>query len=151
METEKGWKYSYANLASGTLTSIEKKGFQFETTLAQKLRVIIENYDNRPLQIESAKAKGYIHELVARFSEPATYYLTYGNDQTKKPYYDIVQAATKIPDNLSRLTLRDVQEIPKKAAQTGSPLFENKLWLWGVMGLVILVLGWFTVRMMGKR
>ncbi len=151
VETEKGWKYSYANLASGTLTSIAKKGFQFETTLAQKLRVIIENYDNRPLQIESAKAKGYIHELVARFSEPATYYLTYGNDQTKKPYYDIVQAATKIPDNLSRLTLRDVQEIPKKAAQTGSPLFENKLWLWGVMGLVILVLGWFTVRMMGKR
>jgi len=151
VETEKGWKYSYANLTSGTLTSIEKKGFEFETTLAQKLRVIIRNYDNQPLQIESAKAKGYVHELVVRFTGPATYYLTYGNHQTQKPYYDIVQAATKIPENLSGLTLGDVEQIPKKSAQTVSPLFENKLWLWGVMGLVILVLGWFTFRMMGQQ
>lgn len=151
VETEKGLKYSYANLTLGTLNSIEKEGFQFETILAQKLRVIIRNYDNQPLQIESAEAKGYKHELVARFTEPASYYLTYGNDQTQKPYYDIVQAATKIPEDLSGLTLGPVEKIPKKLNQTVSPLFENKLWLWSLTGLVILVLGWFTVDMMGKR
>ena len=148
--TEKGWKYRYTTLTSGTLTSIEKKGFQFETTLARKLRVTLKNYDNRPLQIEGAEVKGYAHEMVARFTEPADYYLVYGNDQTQKPYYDIVQAATKIPDDLSELTLKEAQKIPKKRTPTISPLFENKLWLWGVMAVVILVLGGFTFKMMRK-
>ena len=151
VETEKGLKYSYANITNGTLTSLEKKGFQFETILAQKLRVTIENDDNEPLQIENAVAKGYKHELVARFTEPATYYLVYGNDQMRKPYYDLVQAATIIPDGLSTLTLGRAQQIPKKTVRSVSPLFENKLWLWGIMGVVILVLGWFTFQMMKTR
>lgn len=151
VETEKGWKYTYANLTSGTLNSIEKEGFRFETTLAQKLRMTINNYDDQPLQIESAEAKGYVHQLVVRFTEPANYYLAYGKVNTQKPYYDIVQAATKIPEDLFELTLGDVQEIPKKTPSSASALFENKLWLWGVMGIVVFVLGWFTVKMMGRR
>lgn len=149
--TEKGTKYSYRNLTSGTLTSVENNSFNFPTTLAQRFRATIENYDNQPLKIEAAEAKGYEHLLVARFTEPATYYLVYEKAQGQLPQYDISQAVAKIPDSPTRLTLGDEQRIPKKSVSKMSPLFENKLWLWGSMGVVILVLGWFTLRMIRKE
>lgn len=149
--TEKGTKYSYRSLTSGTLSSIEDNSFKFPTTLAQRFRAVIENHDNQPLQIEAAKAKGYEHKLIARFTQPATYYLTYGKVQAQKPRYDITHAVTKIPDNPSPLTIGDEQQIPKKSISEASPLFENRLWLWAVMGVVILVLGWFTLGMIRRK
>lgn len=151
VETEKGWRYDYHNLSSGTLNSIEKNEFVFPTTLARKFRVTVQNNDNEPLQIESASAKGYVHELIARFAKPATYYLAYGKAHARKPQYDISQAATKIPADISALTLGESQDIPKKETPTVAPLFENKLWLWLVMGVIILVLGGFTLKMMQKK
>lgn len=134
VQTEKGWRYNYRNFSSGTLNSIEKNELVFPTTFAQKFRVTVQNRDNQPLQIESASAKGYVHELIARFTKPATYYLAYGKANARKPQYDISQAATKIPEDISVLTLGEVQSIPKKEVPTVAPLFENKLWLWVVMG-----------------
>ena len=74
VNTEKGWRYNYRNLASGTLTSIEENTFKFTSTILQKLRIVIVNQDNDPFQFDGFLAKGYVHELVARFSEkPANY------------------------------------------------------------------------------
>jgi len=151
VETEKGWRYNYHNLSSGTLNSIEKNEFVFPTTLAQKFRVTVQNQDNQPLQIAGVSAKGYVHELIVRFSNPATYYLAYGKANAKKPQYDISQATTKIPEDPSILIMGAVQDIPKKEIPTVAPLFENKLWLWVVMGIIILVLGGFTFKMMQKK
>lgn len=151
VETEKGWRYSYEGLGSGTLNSIEKNEFAFQSTLVQKLRLTIQNNDNQPLTIEGASAKGYVHELVARFTKPANYYLAYGKNNARKPQYDISQTDAKIPTELSALTLGETQPIAKKEIETVAPLFENKLWLWALMGLVILVLGGFTFKMMLKK
>lgn len=151
VKTEKGWRHNYRNLNSGTLNSVEKNEYTFDSRLAQKLRVTISNYDNQPLTIESVTAKGYVHELIARFTKPATYYLAYGKANARKPQYDILQTASKIPIDLSILTLEAAQDIPKKEMPTVAQLFENKLWLWGVMGIVILVLGGFTLKMMQKK
>lgn len=151
INTEKGWRYNYRDLSSGILNSIEKNEFKFASMLAQKIRITIQNYDNQPLTIESAEAKGYSHKLIARFNKPANYYLTYGKANTRKPQYDIAQVVSKIPDNPTKLTLGEVENIPKKETPTVSPLFENKIWLWAVMGIVILVLGGFTLKMMQKK
>ncbi|WP_209405989.1 DUF3999 family protein [Pseudozobellia sp. WGM2] len=151
VETEKGWQYQYSNLYSGTLTSLEKKGFTFASTLAQKLRITIQNHDNTALQIESAEAKGYVYSLVARFIEPAQYFLVYGNKNVQKPYYDIVQAATIIPENLIELNLGKVEGISKKKDVPANALFQNKFWLWGIMGMIIIILGWFTIKMLRKE
>lgn len=151
VKTDKGWRYQYGNLYSGTLTSLERNGFRFDTVLAQKLRVTIKNHDNRPLQIESAEAKGYVHSMVARFPVPAKYYLAYGNDKAKKPYYDIVQAATIIPENLSELRLGPIENLSRPCAPDTEPLFQNPWWLWGIMAVTALVLGGFTLKMLRKE
>ena len=151
VETEKGWRYSYSEIYYGTLNRIEKNEFTFPTTLAQKFRVSIQNNDDQPLTIAGVSAKGYVHELYARFSKPATYYLAYGKTNDRKPQYDIGQSGVKIPKALSSLTLGVVQKIPKKVVAIQAPLFENKLWLWLLMGVIILVLGSFTLKMMQKK
>jgi len=151
VNTEKGWHYNYRNLSSGTLNSIEKNEIKFSSTIAQKIRVVIQNYDNEPLIIENIEVKGYTHKLVARFDKPANYYLAYGKANSRKPQYDIAQAVTKIPKNLTILTLGEIEHIPKEKTPTVSPLFENKIWLWVVMGVIILVLGGFTLKMMQKK
>ncbi len=151
VQTEKGVKYQYTDLGSGTLNSFEKNGIRFNSTLAKKIRITIQNFDNQPLQIDAVEAKGYVHELVARFTKPADYYLAYGKTNTKKPQYDISHSASKIPKNLTHLTLGDEQAIAKKEAATVAPLFENKIWLWVIMGIVILTLGGFTLKMMAKK
>ena len=150
-KTEKGWKYNYATLTSGTLSSIEKNEFKFNSTILKKLKIIIENQDNEPLQVDSFSVKGYIHEIVARFNTPGTYYLTYGNSKAEKPNYDIARFSDKIPKNLTALKLDDEQLIGKGTIKQTGPLFENKIWLWIIMALTIMVLGWFSLKMIEQK
>ncbi|MEM9143271.1 MAG: DUF3999 family protein [Bacteroidota bacterium] len=145
--TEKGIKYRYAKLTQGLLTSRENTGFPFASTLTQKLRITIQNQDNRPLKIDGIQVKGYVHELVARFDNPASYYLVYGKERDLAPRYDITKA-NSLPKNPTLLTLGNVSRIPKTPTLQQTPLFENKIWLWAVMGAVIVVLGFFTLRML---
>lgn len=151
VNTEKGWKYSYRTLTSGTLSSLEKNEFKFERALAKKLRIIVHNHDNEPLTFSNVDVKGYEHRLVARFDKSANYYLVYGNQNAQAPIYDISRTGFKLPENTAALTLGKPEIIPKDNTHEVSPLFENKWWLWGVMGIVILVLGGFTVKMMQQK
>ncbi len=151
IKTEQGWKYNYSTLTSGTLNSIDKNGFTFSSTTVQKLKIIINNHDNQPLTIDSIQVKGYEHELLVRFTENATYYLTYGNKSASSPVYDITRFAGKIPVDLTILNLGNEQLIEKEETPLIEPLFKNKTWLWSIMGLIILVLGWFSIRMMRKN
>jgi hypothetical protein len=130
---------------------LENNDVSFQSTIAKKLRVEIQNFDNRPLKIEGVIAKGYTHKLIARFTEKADYYLVYGNEKANKPNYDISKFTTNIPENISEVNLSEEKTIDKKEDSKTSPLFENKLWLWIIMGIIICLLGWFTLKMMQKK
>jgi hypothetical protein len=148
-DTPQGRRYSYRTLASGTLSSLEPGVFTFPSVVAQKLRIIIRNYDNEPLRTGDIEVEGNPHELRARFTRAASYYLLYGDPQAPAPNYDINIFGDKVPGELLLLSLG-----PETASPTlppREPLFKNKVWLWAVMGIVILALGWFTVRMMRGR
>ncbi|MEG1267061.1 MAG: DUF3999 domain-containing protein, partial [Myroides sp.] len=45
----------------------------------------------------------------------------------------------------NEIQIQKTEEIKQK------PLFENKLWLWGIMVLIIGVLGYFSVKMISKK
>ena len=150
VKTEKGWKYSYSKLTSGTLNSMEENEFKFKCTTLKNLKIIIYNQDNQALSIDSIQVKGYIHEIVARFTEPANYFLTYGNEKAVKASYDIERFTDKIPDTLKALDLGIEQKIGKEKEVAGDPLFENENWLWLVMTVIIGLLGWFSLKMMRK-
>lgn len=150
LKTEQGWKYTYHTLASGTLNSLQKNEFKIRSKTVQKLKIFIHNQDNHPLTLDTIHIKQYVQELIVRFAEPATYYLTYGNEKIGQPHYDIGQFKNKVPEKLATLELGDEQTIEKTAAPRTSPLFENKIWLWVIMSVIILLLGWFSVKMIRK-
>ncbi len=150
IKTEQGWKYIYSTLTSGTLNSIEKNEFRFNSTTVQKLKIFIQNQDNQSLTIDSIEVKGYVHELVARFADKATYFLAYGNTNAELPQYDIDRFTENIPVNLTSLEPGNEIIIEKEEVQVTDPLFKNKNWLWTILVVIILLLGWFSVRMMRK-
>jgi hypothetical protein len=147
-KTEQGWKYNYALLKEGTLNSIDGNELQLNTTLVNRLRVIIENNDNDPLTIDSFVVKGPEYELIARFTRKANYFLVYGNSNEIPPNYDLVQFLDNIPGNPAPLTLGEEVSLFHDQQPQTAPLFENKVWLWIIMAVVIVVIGWFSLSMM---
>lgn len=150
-QTEKGWNYNYDILSRGIINSGEENVCQFNSSMVRKLKLIIHNQDNHPLHVKDFQVQGYVHELVARFTEPATYYLFYGNQQAHAPNYDIAQFSDKIPTALSTLTWSDEVVIEDKTSAITKPPLMNKIWLWVVMIGIIVLLGWFSLRMIQKR
>ena len=150
VKTTDGWNYLYGTLQTGTLNSFEKNEFAFESQTCRKIRLIIDNNDNMPLQIDSVSIEGYRHQLIARFEKPASYFLFYGQPKAVKANYDISRFTEKIPTNLLLLELGEEQL--NIAAPSGSgALFENKVWLWLLMTLIIIILGWFSFSMMRDK
>ncbi len=151
VETPKGWQYNFRLLASGTLSSFEKPEFQFPGVFTGKLYVVIDNFDNAPLRIDSVIIKANVHELITRFNEPADYFLAYGNANARSPYYDIENFRDRVPENLTLVSLSDEQHTGESVRTRSYSFFENKIFLWAIMIIIIIVLGWFSMRMIGKK
>ncbi|MDR7130796.1 hypothetical protein J2X69_003153 [Algoriphagus sp. 4150] len=151
IRTAQGWKYNYSTLTSGTLNSMENNEFKFSSTTVQKLKILIHNQANQPLTIDKIHVRGYEHELITRFTESATYFLIYGNKMARMPYYDIDRFADKVPETMKTLSLGEELVIEKEPVPLTEPLFKNKVWLWAIMGLIIVLLGWFSIKMIKKN
>ncbi len=144
------WIFRYRELNRGILNSIESNGFVNKSTIAQKLRIVVDNHDNQPLKISKVKVKGYQHELVTRFTDSAAYYLVYGNNKVEKPFYDLNYVTTKLPEGITTISPGVAQTINYEESSGVEPLFTNKIWLWAIMLIVILLLGGFTLSMIKK-
>jgi hypothetical protein len=152
IKTKDGWELNYLPLTNGTLNSIDKSTINFYPTIAQYFKIEIDNKDNTPLLIDSVKASGYIYELIIRFTEKATYYLCYSNEKSTAPEYDIAYFENKIPDKLNLLTLGEINiysNTPPQSTIDESSFF-NSIWLWAIMLIIIVTMGWFSIKMMRK-
>lgn len=149
IQTETGMKYTYQTLASGTLSSFEPNTFNFSAITATRMKLQIENGDNQQLEIGEITANGFVHELIARFTNKnADYYLAYGNSKATEPRYDIARFTDSIPTNLAQLNLGNSTLISKKNNKKSLSLFESQRWLWAVLIVIIALLGWFSLKMM---
>ena len=148
VKTPKGWKYYYAPISTAIASSFKENFYHFPDVVTARLQLVIENNDNAPLTIDRINVMGNVYQLIPRFSERAEYFLLYGKEQARKPVYDLVQFEKSIPSELEEVTLGEAQKIALEEEIKANPLFENQWWLWGIMLFIILVLGWFAVKMM---
>ena len=149
--SEKGTKYLYSNIGSGILSSLEDNAINFTESITDNLRIQIVNNDNAALNISSVEAYGINYYLKARFSEEADYFLTYGNKLMKAPNYDIVRFAESIPNESVVLSLGDEVSIEKQKAEEKPALFISKRWLWVLILVIVVILGWFTIQLISKK
>ncbi|MEM7103253.1 MAG: DUF3999 family protein [Bacteroidota bacterium] len=150
VETPNGWLPQYKFVHAGILNSIEDPEFTFNSETTQKIKVTIRNHDNEPLDIEEIEIKGFNYNLIARFTKNGNYSLQYGNKNASIPNYDIVKFQDKIPEELTTLSLGEAQFVGTTEKEV-SPLMASKIWIWGVLVIVVLVLGWFTMGMIKKE
>lgn len=149
-KTDKGMQYNYSPLYEGTISSLETPEFRFHSTLVARLRITIENNDNKPLRLNSISLKGPVYKLIARFEKTDYQYALYfGNKKVKLPSYELKNFENKIPIAMTDLTLGDEQKNAAFAEnKIEKPLFMNKLWLWLLMGIIISLLGFFSYKML---
>jgi len=151
-KTDKSWYFNYGEAAGATiLSSVDKRNFELNGCITNKLRVTIDNHDNQPLKFSTFIVEGYKSILITRLSEPASYYLCYGKKGSVKPEYDIEQFRSKISDSANKINLGKEEFVDLTKTVNTEPLFTNKAWLWGIMVLIIGLLGWFTLKMMKKK
>ena len=148
--TPQGWKFTYRPLTSGTLTSREDNTFTFGSTIGQKMRLLIDNHDNQALTINRIDVKGYEYALVARFAQSAAYFLVYGNSKMTAPNYDLARFEDNIPSAMTTLDVGEAQYLGKKEP-TAATLLVNQGWLWVTLIVIIVLLGWFSLKMMRKE
>jgi hypothetical protein len=150
VETEKGWIVNYSTLIEGDLNSLFEHDFHFNSTILNRLRIVIDNDVNQALTPIEFEISGFDYFLIARFTEDARYFLTYGNKAASFPNYDIVRFEENIPNNSSFIPVGEEETI-RITGDIQEPLFKNKTWLWLILGIIILVIGFSMVRMLKKN
>jgi hypothetical protein len=149
-KTDKGIQYNYVPLFDGTISSLETPEFNFTSTFVNRLKITIENNDNKPLRLNSIALKGPVYELIGRFDDATiNYALYYGNKEANAPVYELKNFENKIPMEIAPLSVGAEQINPAFTLEkVTAPLFENKFWLWGLIGLIIALLGFFSYKML---
>lgn len=146
-KTQKGYHKNYRTLSTGIVTSFEPNEFKFEERKTDKIRVVIANNDNEPLHFLSAEVIGDVYEIVARFDPEKQYVLLYGDENLRRPNYEIAYLQKSIPTELVELNLEKEETIFRKSLEEETGLLESPIWLWAVMGLIIVLLAWFSLGM----
>jgi hypothetical protein len=149
-QSPKGWEYFYETIVQGFLTSIEKNEFYFNYSLAKKLRLVISNADDAPITINDITIYSPKIDLTARLKPGSNSFLYYGNPGLAEPSYDLLVFKEKIPLTAPSISLMNEEKLSKEKEPV-SALIENKIWLWVVMGAIIGLLGFFTLRMMKAK
>ncbi len=147
-KTEKGWRYNYAPLSSDVLNSKSNNLLKFKTVFTKKIRLQILNEDNQALKISDVEVFGNTYQMIVRFTEKADYFLHYGGETAASPNYDISHFQAQLPADIPSLQVGNEIEILPMNKKLAKPLISNSWWLWAIMGIVIIVLGGFTIKMM---
>jgi len=137
------------NITTGTLNSFDKQQIGFGELITRRLKIIITNNDNLPLTIDSIILKSGKKLVITRLPEASEYIMMYGNKVMAAPQYDLAEVLSKMElPNFGNITVgaeeRNVPEKPKG-------WWESNTWLYVVMGLIIIMLGGFTMKMMRKK
>lgn len=140
---------NYQSVGSGILNSVELSGIDIRPQVAKHWRLVIENFDDEALPIQSAKFYGPVYHLLVRFIGKAKYYLFYGNKNADAPHYDLEHFTHLIPEDVKEVSLgKEEEQEDERENLESEAVFQSSWWLWGMMVFVIGLLAWFTLRML---
>lgn len=138
----------YLTFKRSILNSWDKNSIQVSNAPKVKdLEIIVFNQDNQPLTISNMKIAHPIYKLQCRIPEKTSVTLLYGNEKARKPQYDLAYFKKNIPENLPNISLGSEVAVAKQKVATPKTL-TNKMWLWGILGIAVVLLGWFAVKML---
>lgn len=151
-------------LSHTILASVNSNEISIGRKRVKELLLKIENGDDQPLIIDSVGAIQVKHYLVAELEKDNSYIIRFGNDSIGSPVYDMQYFKAKIPAeppvvkpgprkdiHEKRITPSSMRGIgPEKKAELKKDegLFKDKRVIWGAIGVVVLLLGFMTTKML---
>ncbi|MCT4614058.1 MAG: hypothetical protein N4A49_04175 [Marinifilaceae bacterium] len=148
IEMNGNWVYKYDLIYSGVLTSEKSACLSFASKSAKKLEIIIWNDDNHELDFSSVKARSYTYDMLIRFDKTASYFLCYGGDEIAFANYDLLNFSEKIPDVYNELKLSNNIRLSQDKNEALLPFLESKIILWLIMLSLIIILAWYSIRLL---
>ncbi len=149
VKTANGYVEDWNVWQSSVFSSLEPNRIDGPAVRTKKIRLEISNYNDQPLAIHDAAVLGIPYQLKAELAPDRNYWLVYGKQRDELPKYDLVYFKDKIPSNLVTLSLGDEFKMAFSEELRG-PWFGSRWWVWGVMAVVIVILGAMSLSMLKK-
>ncbi len=138
----------WASLAGGVLSSLEPFALPVGGVRTPGLKLRIFNRNDRPLSVEHVLALRYQRVILAELEPDADYALAYGKEGDLRPVYDLQYFAEKVPARAERVVPGEEVVLREEAARR--PFFEQPLWIWGAMAAIMILLVFFSIRMLKR-
>jgi hypothetical protein len=138
-------------LLQSQIQSEQPNSFWFEkTSRVKNFAIVISNDDNATLEIERIKAFQWNRTLTAYFEKGTSYTLMIGNDSVNFPVYDLGNFKNKISSKINFVKVAEPVKTAtnRPAEETGFSFLNNKLFVWIAIGVVILFLGYISIKML---
>lgn len=136
-------------IGSITLNSNSGNSLNIGALKLQEIFVEIDNQDNRPLTLEKVSGSFLSKYVVADLKAGESYKLKFGNADRAAPNYDLAYFKNQIPDDTKKVKLQGIRSLmsEKSSATPELSLFENVYLIWSIIGIVGILLGFMSIKM----
>jgi hypothetical protein len=144
-------KHSFANpgqfLQSLTISNNSTLTFTVPLTKASVLYALIYNEDNLPLIVKGVKTAYSNHYITAYLDSGNNYLLILDNENAVMPSYDLSNLNSKLPDSIPYVQLGQITAFPENILPV-TPVKNNNWLLWSAIAAALLILLFFTFKML---
>lgn len=126
--------------------------FSIPRIRTRQIRLIVENGDNEPLQIDSMRLSIRQQPVWVQLPEAGKYLIAYGNKYAKFPKYDAAEVLLRSnPIIHEEYSIGNEEPYNTGIKAARGSWIENKLFLYILMAVIIALLGYFSISMMRKK
>ncbi|HXA02429.1 MAG TPA: hypothetical protein VNW99_10605, partial [Cytophagaceae bacterium] len=132
-----------------TLSSRTENSLEADKLFAKDFQLVIYNEDDAPLKISGMKASEKKSYIIANLTAGEIYTIKFSSPSLLVPNYDLRHFQDKIPAVLPELAAGEVKDIEAKKEKVAEnlPFFRSTWFVWGAIILVVLLLGFMSVKM----
>lgn len=151
----------WRTVASGVLSSLDFKSLaknelslSFPESRHAQYRLVIDNGDNPPLDVQGVAAEGSVKEMIFLATPKSEWAIIYGNPQAKMPGYDVVAIRQALSQGFESEPASLGPQSPYVAAagrtMTWQDLVNNRWLLLGMISVLVVMLGWVLYQAAGR-
>lgn len=148
--TKKEPKHNYKLIETFQLNSMDSTNYAFSfPEHYQHYKIVILNETEPPLKISSLTAYRHEYILKARFEEEGEGMLLIANVGSY-PYHEVDKHKALIPSDMNEMKLGEKLKLSITKVEI-EPFTADKLWLWLIMMIAVIVVGYFSLKMLKEE
>jgi hypothetical protein len=143
----------YVPITTLEVNSYSLNEFDLNFLREKEFYVLIENDDNRPLELKGIEAWQLTRYLKTYLEKGHQYRLVYGDSAASAPVYDLNYFIDSIPKVLPTLSVRESKGLEAPAVQAVEESvnwYEEKLFVWLAIIALIALLSFMSWKMLGE-